>query len=226
MPQATDEIAFPVAPFALLDPASITVANDAPIPSAPDSSGNNRNATGASDFEPVLNVISHFNTFRFDNGKYFHLGDYSSLTSAEIFIVRKLDADPPETGVGGTWLFGTSGENTHNPYPATRVIYDDFGSTTRKTTVAPESNLSDWHIYSAYSAANSWGNFLNGTQLFETTTNSVAFSTAAKMGQSLSAGIDLNGNIAYMVAFPRKFSTSERGEVVAALQLKFADLFE
>jgi hypothetical protein len=145
-----------------------------------DQSGNARHQAQLSSnpLPPIaLGTLNGRPSVNWDNFDYVDLGNLSALTEGEIFRLVKKDADPP-VGQGFFWLFGTSGSSSHVPYTS-GTIYDDFGSNVRKTTVDPTPALTSWRLYSVYSAASDWASYLDGTQIYSTGTNTVAFNSGA-----------------------------------------------
>lgn len=130
------------------------------------------------------------------------LGDMSSLTAGEAFILIKRDADPPTDG--SFWVIGSdTGNTSFVPYQGDNLIYDAFGTTARKTTVDPTPAFTSWRLYSVYSAANDWANYLDGAQLYSTATNTVGFTSSAYF-----AAIDLH--LADFLIFGQKLSGADR----------------
>lgn len=144
-----------------------------------DLSGNN-NFGWIEDFDPWEPIWSIDDTygFRYMDGTGVS-GDWripnfdpSSFTAGTGVFVWKRTADPGT--LGQFWNFGSSGNSNYFPF-SDGVIYDDFGSTVRKTVGNPTPSLANWHIYSARSAANLWKANLDGVELFSTATNTVGF---------------------------------------------------
>jgi len=142
---------------------------------------------------------------------------FSGQTAGEAFIVMQLDADPPATGAGGLWTFGT-GASDHTPF-TDGVIYSGWGSDTRKTTVDPATSMASAAcIYNIRSAANAWSSHLNGTQLFTTATNSVAFPSVCVIGSGNVAGsVFHKGKIGEVLVFNRVLTSDERTSNLAYL---------
>lgn len=65
-------------------------------------------------------------------------------------------------------------------------IYDQTGSTVRKTCGTPVIAITSGHVISVKSAAGAWTMYLNGTQQFTTSSNVYAVTAAPRLG--LSAG--------------------------------------
>jgi hypothetical protein len=142
----------------------------------------------------------------------FAVGDLSTFTAGEMFVKRVLDEDPTTEGAGGNgiaWKFGTSVDANGIP-GATTAYFSDFGSTTRKGPIdeTPAVDLTEYHVYSEYSAAGDWGNMLNGAELHQTATNTVGFSAAATFGRDTGGG--LLGNVTALVIFDEKAATDDR----------------
>jgi hypothetical protein len=115
-----------------------------------------------------------------NNGQaVYNLPDLSALTAGHIFRLLAADADP---GVG-TVSFERFGSHTFSPaYTWTDgIIYDGFGSTTRKTVGNPSPLLTQPRIYESISKANYWEAKLNGTSLYSTVTNTVGWSSPCRL---------------------------------------------
>ena len=171
----------------------------------PDVSGNGRHATQATGGSQPLWVGGVTPrggpVVRFDGvDDYLVLPDFASgFTSGEIFIVIKITNDP--AGSGGTsaiWGMGTSVNYTHFPFTDGN-IYDAWGSNVRKTVGDPALSLSStFRLYNVSSANNDWTARLDGSQIFNTTSNTVAFRSAPELGSDFdgSSRIYLSGDIA------------------------------
>src|SRR5262249_44074557 len=119
------------------------------------------------------------------NGKpsvVFNVGLSLSLTTSispsgggEMFLVIYLANDPPALVThSGLMTFGSSGNDTHFPF-TDGVVYDNFATDTRKTTVDPTPSLTSARLYNVTSIANEWTSRLDNTQIFTTATNTVAW---------------------------------------------------
>lgn len=130
-------------------------------------------------------------------GRWVVLPSLAALTSVEIFLVGKLAADPPDasfTGdTGGLWRVGTSALSTVVPF-TDGIVYDDAGTTVRKTTANPAASMAAPFLYNVRSAANAWSNHLNGVQLHSTGTNTVGLATVPTLGANAATdGGAING---------------------------------
>ena len=129
---------------------------------------------------------------------FFQFGDYSALTSGELFAVF----DNPNYSSStdnvilnwGTFLLGT-----YFPYQVDNNIYDDFGSTAREASALPPQggvNLTAPFVYEASSATNNWTLWVNEALQFHNATNTVAFNTNCSIGAiSASGGTPIYGGV-------------------------------
>ena len=149
-------------------------------------------------------------------GKYFYVFDVTdSWSSGSAFFVAKLDSDPPPANTDGPVVgdFGTEGAGDHYPYSGDGGVYIGFGSTARKTVGNPATSLATWHISNFNSAAGAWSYYLNGTSVFSTATNTVAWQTHAYIGFSARSNASLDGKIAEVLLFNAVLGTSDRQKV-------------
>lgn len=191
-----------------------------------DSSGNNRDATqatGANQPTYQTNVVNSLPVVRFDGSDdYLLLGDFSALTEGEVFIVIKIDADPPGADAqSGLAVWGSSSSAAHFPY-TDGTIYDDFGSTTRKTTVNPTPALTSWRVYNVWSVSGDWASNLDGSSLYSTATNTVSFPASVNLGISFLSIYFLDGDVAEFIMYDNKLSNGDRSSVQTYLDTKYA----
>lgn len=198
--------------------AIIGLADNDPISTWTASAGNNGTAAGTVRPTYQTNELNGLPIVRFDGvNDLLSVGNFSALSAGEIFIVVKIPTDPPATGKS-LWAFGTPSDNYY-PY-SNGIIYDDWGSTVRKTTVDPTPSLASWRVYNVFSAANDWGSNLDGASLHTTATNTVGFLSTCYIGQT--AGQYLACDIAELVMYNRKLTAPERAQVLGYLQDKYA----
>lgn len=160
-----------------------------------DWSGNNRDGTGVVDnvLKPTYRSSDGPNSnpcFRLmsnttSQGGHFTVPDFlTGFTAGHYFAVVKLDIDPAIISKCapplGDWGSNTTGDLY--PFPTDNKIYDAWGSNARKTTVDPSQDLKVWHVYEVRSASGAWSNYIDGSQLFTTGTNTVGWSTVPKVG--------------------------------------------
>ena len=139
-------------------------------------------------------------------------------------FVYKVDTDPPtDVFLTGPVLgdFGTAGSANHWPFND-GVIYDDFGTTDRKTAGNPTPSLSSFCIISQHSAANDFVININGSQFYSTATNTVGWSNTQLIG--LSGAFFLLGNVGLVIFAPLKPTSSLRKRIdhAAAFSFKIA----
>lgn len=124
---------------------------------------------------------------RFDGSpdlRQFAIPDLSALTAGHVFIALKINVDPPtDSASAGLWTMGVT-STSYFPY-TDGVIYDDFGTDTRKTVGNPTPSLAAWHIYEVLSGPGLWTARLDGVDLFTTSSNTVAFPSSPILGRSL-----------------------------------------
>jgi hypothetical protein len=153
------------------------------------------------------------------NSTYFTLPDFlTSFTAGHIFNIVRIDTDPP--GANSNASPPTSfGQTTDDYYTfSDSKIYDGFASTARKTTVNPTPTLAAWRLYEVRSASAAWSNWLDGTQLFTTGTNTVGWTTAPRVASTVTNSKTLCGLIAEIIFFSRVLNSTE----IAALKNYFA----
>jgi len=205
------------------------LADGDPVSSWLDSSGNNKDATqGTGTNQPSYqtNEINGLPVVRFDGtDNFFTMPSMAALTAAEYFIVIRLVQATPDPANAGLWDIGSDTANpTIFPFVGDGKIYDQFGTTSRKTTADPTPSFQSWNIYSVYSAANDWTNFFNGTQLFTTGTNTVGFSATPTLGKSGGHGVGdfyLQGDVPEVIGYSAKLSADDRALVLSYLTTKY-----
>ena len=198
-----------------VDGASVTTWSD--------QSGNSNNATG-SGTPPVYktNVQNGLPVVRGSGlGPFFTLPSLASLTVATVVIVVRSIDNGVSTNKDGLWAIGTSANETLFPY-VTNTIYDDFGTNSRKTTVSPPTSLGVFNVYEVQTAAGAWTSWLNGTQLYTTASNTVAFSATPLLFKANSTGNTFDGDLGELLLYPTALSTANRQAVEAYLKAKWA----
>lgn len=146
-------------------------------------------------------------------------------TEGSYFAVIQRASDPPGVGVqAGAIIDGFSSASQSGQWPWTDgVIYDRFGSTTRKTVGNPTPSLLSWRLYSAHSAANDWRAYLDATSLFSTVSNTVNFGSGVTkgLGGSIGTSSTFHGSIAEVLVFNSALTTSDRQKVEGYLAWKY-----
>lgn len=188
-----------------------------------DASGNGNDATAVDTPQGVASVLNGHKIVRFDGvDDHFTFGDFiSGFTGGEVFIVIKIDADPPPDATrSGLWHFGGT-DNTHYPF-TNALIYEIFGSNVRRDGIDPAADLATWKVYSVSANSSSWLAHLDGTQIHSEGSNTVAFTTTPKLGISRGGVHFLDGDVAEMILYNRSLTTTERGNVWHYLAEKYA----
>ena len=181
-----------------------------------DQSGNARNATQTTaanqpqivssgsvileNSKPTISFLSGSSGFGFST---------FSATSVEGFLVVKTKADPPEYLNSGFIDIGSSESDNHFPY-VNGIIYDGFGSTSRKTVGDPTTPLNQVNLYNVLSASGEWTARLNTTQIFTTSSNSVGISATPKIS-SRNSTYGMNNFISEFIIYPSNQSANRTG---------------
>lgn len=135
-------------------------------------------------------------------------------TEGEIFATARSTAGSIEHGF---WKFGTAGVNNHYPY-SDNLVYDDFGSNGRKDAInvgAGGSSITSWHRVNTWSKASDWSMQINESTVRSTSSNTVAWNSAPKIGSQSAGG----AYVAYacIVLYDRKLTSGERSDLIAWL---------
>lgn len=147
----------------------------------------------------------------------FQRGLFGDAAAGEMLLLFKVAADPPAVGDGRLYSFGSDGQICHIPYTDGQ-LYENFGSTARKTTTNPtQSFATKYVIYNVRSAAGAWSNHVDGVLNFSTATNTVGWNNQPFFGY------DNDGNAALyeLVAgefFSEVLSTPDRAIAYAWLE--------
>ena len=201
--------------------------NGADVASWNDKSGNARHWTQGTPGKQPLFVASAINGkpgLQFDAASQEHLRGpnfFGVFTAAETFIVLQRTADPPVSATtDGLWKIG---QGTSSVVPFTDgKIYDSFASTVRKTTVNPAASMASPCVYNVVSTSSEWTNFLNGTQLYTTATNTVAFyNSPAALGWDIVSTIYMDGIICEWLTFSAKLDAAGKAAVKAYLGTRY-----
>lgn len=189
----------------------------------PDTSGNARHMT-----QDTASMMPHYRTgagprgingwpcVEFMGGQILNLPNFlTGFAAGDIFIVLAVDADPPTNqNLTGIWWMGVDGlsQRSHHPWTDGQ-IYNDFGTSSRKSCGNPAQDLRQLHIAEFWSAANDWGCRINGNNLFTTSSNTVAWPTTPQLGGATSHSWRMDGRVVAMVLFDRKLGDAERADM-------------
>lgn len=182
-----------------------------------DLTGNGRHWTQGTDASRPPLVTSGFggrNAIKFDGVADFLTGaSLAALTAGEVFLAVQAAADPGVAGKTGLWRMGVNaGSDAHYPF-TDGVIYDDWGSSARKTTVNPTPSLASPRIYNVISTATEWTSNLDGAQIFTTATNTITFHATPWLGKG--PAVFLDGWVRAIAIYSSKLSASDRASVLA-----------
>lgn len=192
----------------------------------PDSSGQARHFTSDAASAPTYHtgVLNGRPVVRFSGAQWLTTGSFaSSFTAIEIYIVVKIDADPPaasgNTGIWGGWATGAY--PSHYPW-TDGIIYEGFGSNTRYSVGNPTPSLASWNVYNVRSSATNWSAHLNGTSLYSTGSNTVSINNGTHyIGADFNRQYGLKGDVAEVVIYSDIMSTGDR----EAIHTYFADKY-
>lgn len=198
-----------------------------PVATWEDSSGEGNDGTQSISLSRPsyqTNEINGLPIVRFDGttGQWFDLPDFaSSFTAAEIFIVIKINEDPPgATNRTGLWRFRGGGvSNTHYPW-VDNTIYESFAADPRHTTVDPTPSLTSWRLYNVASATNDYTTRLDGTQLYNSGSNTVSIGTTVMLGAG-DGTYFLNGDVAEVIMYDSVLSSGDRNDVESYIASKY-----
>jgi hypothetical protein len=161
-----------------------------------DSSGNSRNSTTLTGTTATLRTafLNAHNAIRAAGGSYDVSNFMSGYTQGTMFWVAKTDADN-STNSPPFAFNGAGGTAQHYPY-SDNHIYITAGTSSRRDVGAAGSGvLNAWHIVTIRSSGSVYEFRLNGSVLFTTATNTVAFTTTPKFFNALS-GSNFLGHLA------------------------------
>lgn len=133
-----------------------------------------------------------------------------SASSVTMFMVIKAKNDPALTqGDSGFVTFGTYTSLNHYPF-IDGNIYEGSFSTVRHTIGNPTTLLSQLNLYNAFSKSGNYTSYLNGTQIFTTSTNTVGINSSPKIGsKSTTAG--MNSFLSELIIYPSDESSNRTG---------------
>ncbi len=197
-----------------------------------DQSGQNRHATqlnGGRQPQLVENALNGRPVVRFNGtGSWMDLAhDFmSGATAAEVFVVLKRNP-AVSTGVY-LWMTGKEADEYYDGYVSVYpwwqdgMIYERFGSMTRKTTGRPAQDLAVPHLYNVVSQNGEWISRLNGTTHYATSDNAFFYPADSTLGAVPHYhGGCFAGDIAELIIYDRKLSEQEREAVGFYLNQKW-----
>ncbi len=189
-----------------------------------DQSGNNNHAsqsTAANQPQLVASVVNGRPVVRFNGtAAWMSLTNlFSGATEGELFVIIK-PTTVPSAGSREPWSMGT---NFGAAYPSGSTLWDDFGSDTQWELGVPQQNIAQFHLYDASSRTNEWAARINGSLLFQSPSNNVAFRSDPLLGRTpqFASSYLFDGDIAEIIAFSRVLTAAERASMGAYLMAKY-----
>lgn len=131
--------------------------------------------------DPVTGTLLGKPALRFDGISRFlqRTGYTAPVTDGEWWAVYSTDS------ATGSSLWDWSGATSdYFTYVGDGKIYDQTGSTARKTCGTPITSITVGNVVSVKSAAGAWSMYLNGTLQFTTVTNTYAVTANPRLGLS------------------------------------------
>jgi hypothetical protein len=150
---------------------------------------------------------------------------WNSTTGWSLSTVARTQIDPPvnSTYTGPYVSADCSPTQSHVPW-TDGVIYDAFGSNARKTTANPATTLAQLNVYNVVSAPGSWTNYLNGTQIFNTGTNTICANptSGARLFFSIGGAYYLNGYVSEAIIYTSPLTNPQRTGIQGNQKIYFA----
>lgn len=144
-------------------------------------------------------------------------GPTCSASEFSAYIVLK--ADDTNRSI---WNFSTDTSDSLYPWSGDGHIYEGFGSSSRKATGYTFSTPTDPHVYAIHAGTDgSYSVEIDGTEIYTTTGNTVAFPNPTQFGIG-GSGNPFGGDIAEFILVARKLSSGEKGNVMSYLRDRYA----
>lgn len=206
------------------------VAADGTVARWEDKSGNARHATQATlGYRPLRKtaVQNGKDILRFTSATFNHFvlpNFLSGVAGTAIYVFKNVSDPPGGEGESGAPLtdFGSDSNANHMPW-VDGNIYDDFGSTVRKTVGNPTPSFTSTKLVSQISVINDWRFYIDGSLFYSTVTNTVGWGTTPLIGKTFGGSGSYNfwGDIAEVLVFPTALSDTDRAAVEAYLSAKW-----
>lgn len=204
---------------------ALTLTDGQTVANWPDVSGNNSTVNAVNTPSFKLDGINGQPTVEFESvqGDYFTLPNLASLIQGEVYTVLRRSSVVGAAATGLWRLGGNGTADTHYPW-TNGLMYEGFGSTVRKDNIAVAS-LTQPRIYTARSLPGRWESRLNGSTIFNTNSNTVAFpSTIARLGTSSGGNppsIFFDGQMSEVVLYSQGLNQAQRLIVENYLAAKY-----
>lgn len=206
-------------------------ANDAEISTWPDDSGNARDVTGVvgatkkprfkSTSGPNSKPAVSLRQISDGQGGYFTVPNFmSAYTSGHAFVVLKKDEDPTANSDCPPLDWGTQ-TDLYFPYTGNQHIYEGWGTDARKDDITPGTSLAAWLLYETRTASGAWSDWINGTQIFTTASNTVAFTTTPTIGFINATSRVFRGMVAEVIFYNKVLSAGEITTIKTYITAKY-----
>lgn len=204
------------------------------------------NSGSGKDFTVVAGAPTRYDSVNFNRYINFNGSSYirsaapfvNTMTAGETFVVTRSrsnsnNGNPYDFGAGPNarashLVWGNNCE--YNGFGTTqRIGYNSVANTICEGKAGVASivgtrypNINRWNLHNTYAATGSWGTAMNGLFKATTNTNTVSFALAAG-NEHIGAvsGTIYTGDIAEVILYNRKLSTTERQQVNSYLGLKY-----
>lgn len=211
---------------------TLTGSNGDPQGSVTDASGNGFDLSQTGSNRPTLAAadLNSLNTLRFTAASVqrypLSTSILSGASAGSAYFIYKVVSEAANNGL---FKWGSSANESHWPF-SDGTIYDDFGSTARKTVGNPTVSLQSYRIISMYSAASDWALYIDGgaggssggtSAFFSTGTNTVGWAGAGVSLGANSALTGLDGWIAEVFFTNAKQSDADRQKAEGYLAHKW-----
>jgi large repetitive protein len=203
------------------DVNSLGLTNGNPVTEFTDLSGLNNHGSGSvkATYRTGITVggkgVADFSTSSF----YTYGNVMSGKTAGTVFVVMKRFNDPPAVDVdAGLWWWGTDAVDDAVVPWTNGYIYDEWGTTARKSAGDPTPSFATaFRTYCVSSESGNWTCRIDGTQQYTTATNTVGFRTAPLLGKNKNNRL-FKGYISAFIVYGRALSTAEKGQVETYLE--------
>jgi len=169
----------------------------------------------------VTNQLNSRPVTRFNGGlnQWLDLPNFmGGAPEGEMFIVL-MSAVEIVSNYPKAWRLGNASDG--GSYPALDGhIVDDFGTNDPKDAGDPVPPLTQFNVYNPSAKAGAWKARFNGSQIYETTINTVNFSSSPRIGRG--GGSAWSGDIAEVIIYNRVLTSQEREAVGNYLANKYA----
>ena len=196
-----------------------------------DSSGNGNDATGVvmTTLKPTWKATGGPNSMpavrlveNGPGGGYFSLPNFiSAFTEGHYFVVFKHDSDPATNNPAPVLSDWGSSTDEYFPFLSDGLIYQGFGSSARKNSIAYSGSLANWRVDEVRTASGAWSEWMDGTSIHSTGTNTVAFSTAPFIAHGSANGRWVYGLVAEIIFYSRVLNAGEITTIYDYLEDKY-----